>query len=76
MKPIEQGLKYNFIIKNKISFIESKYLILSVMEHLKESYQTPVVELMRIPAQSILAELSVPTEETIVTEGYVPDDAF
>lgn len=51
-------------------------MILSVMEHLKESYQPPVVELMRIPAQSILAELSVPTEETIVTEGYVPDDEF
>ena len=46
------------------------------MEYLKESYQSPVIELIRIPANSILAELSVPTEETIVTEGYVPDDEF
>ena len=46
------------------------------MEYLKESYQPPVVELMRIPAQSILAELSVPTEDIIETEGYEPDDEF
>ena len=46
------------------------------MEHLKESYQPPVVELMRIPAQSILAELSVPTEDIIDVEGYEPDDEF
>ena len=46
------------------------------MDYLKESYQPPVVELMRIPAQSILAELSVPTEETIEIEGYEPDDEF
>ena len=46
------------------------------MKYLKESYQPPVVELMRISAQSILAELSVPTEETIEIEGYEPDDEF
>ena len=46
------------------------------MECLKESYQPPVIELMRIPAHSILAELSVPTEDVIETEGYVPDDEF
>ena len=46
------------------------------MEYLKESYQSPVIELMRIPAQSILAEFSVPTEDIIETEGYEPDDEF
>ena len=46
------------------------------MEYFKESYQPPIVELMHIPAQSILAEYSVPTEETIETEGYVPDETF
>ena len=46
------------------------------MDYLKESYQPPVVELMRIPAQSLLEAYSVPTEETIETEGYVPDDEF
>ena len=46
------------------------------MECLKESYQPPVVELMRIPAQSILAEFSVPTEDIIEIEGYEPDDEF
>ena len=46
------------------------------MDYLKESYQLPVVELMRISAQSILAEFSVPTEDIIEIEGYEPDDEF
>ena len=46
------------------------------MEYLKESYQSPVIELIRIPANSILAELRVPTEDIIETEGYEPDDEF
>ena len=46
------------------------------MDYLKESYQLPVVELMRIPAQAILAEFSVPTEDIIEIEGYEPDDEF
>ena len=46
------------------------------MDYLKESYQPAVVELMRIPAQSLLAEYSVPTEETIEIEGYEPDEEF
>ena len=46
------------------------------MEYLKESYQSPVIELIRIPANSILAELSVPTEEIIDVEGDEPDDEF
>jgi hypothetical protein len=46
------------------------------MDYLKESYQPPVVELMHIPAQSLLEVFSVPTEETIEIEGYEPDDEF
>ena len=46
------------------------------MDYLDESYQSPVIELIRIPANSILAELSVPTEDIIDVEGYEPDDEF
>ena len=43
---------------------------------LKEEYQRPVVELMRVPVLSVLAQFSVPSEEKVEVEGYEFDDDF
>lgn len=43
---------------------------------LKDEYQRPVVELMRVPVPSVLAQFSVPSEEKVEVEGYEFDDDF
>ena len=43
---------------------------------LKEEYQRPVVELMRVLVPSVLVQFSVPSEEKVEVEGYEFDDDF
>lgn len=43
---------------------------------LKDEYQRPVVELMRVLVPSVLVQFSVPSEEKVEVEGYEFDDDF
>ena len=46
------------------------------MKYLKDEYQPPMIELLRVSVQSVLVEFSVPSEEKVEVEGYEFDDDF